>query len=266
MENKLNDFESSFDVLRDVLAEDEETFVKIQPILYENLAAALNGAEMKDEVEKVLREYDMTGATLDEITSDMEMAKSTLYDKIVELKEQHTDSENKMEFLDMVYSMFETFFNVVVLHYSNRNGANVGIELLLETSKMPTYAHPGDQGADIYAPCDITVPANVRGFMVPTGLKMAIPHGWAVSIRPRSGMSKNTPLRISNSPATIDQQYRGEVKILFDNLSEEDYLIKAGDRIAQFILEKNYQAIFNQVDSVEPDTERGEGGFGSSGN
>jgi dUTP pyrophosphatase len=79
-------------------------------------------------------------------------------------------------------------------------------------------------------------------------------------------MSKNTPLRISNSPATIDQQYRGEICILFDNLSDEPYEIKEGERIAQFILEKNYHANYTQVDSVEPDTERGEGGFGSSGN
>ena len=95
---------------------------------------------------------------------------------------------------------------------------------------------------------------------------MAIPHGWAISIRPRSGMSRTTPLRISNSPATIDQQYRGEVKILFDNFSDKPVEIKAGDRIAQFIIEKNYRGDYIEVDTVEPDTDRGEGGFGSSGN
>ena len=95
---------------------------------------------------------------------------------------------------------------------------------------------------------------------------MIIPHGYAVSIRPRSGMSRNTPLRISNSPATIDQQYRGEIKILFDNFSNEPVTIKAGERIAQFILEKNYRADYSRVNAVEPNTDRGEGGFGSSGN
>ena len=101
--------------------------------------------------------------------------------------------------------------------------------------------------------------------MVSTGLKLNIPEGWAIAIRPRSGMSKKTPLRISNCVPTIDTGFRGEIRILFDNFSDEPVSIKAGDRIAQMILERNYRGIFTQVDSVEDDTDRGEGGFGSSG-
>ena len=101
--------------------------------------------------------------------------------------------------------------------------------------------------------------------MVSTGLKLNIPEGWAIAIRPRSGMSKKTPLRISNCVGTVDTNYRGLVCVLFDNFSDEPVSIKAGDRIAQMILERNYRGIFTQVDSVEDDTDRGDKGFGSSG-
>jgi dUTP pyrophosphatase len=143
---------------------------------------------------------------------------------------------------------------------------NVGVEITHPNAKIPTYAHDGDQGADIYAVEDITLEPHTYGNMIPTGLKLLIPHDWAVSIRPRSGLSKHTTLRISNAPATIDTQYRGKIMILMDNVGDKPYTIKAGERIAQMILERNYRATFCQVDSVEPNTDRGEGGFGSSGN
>ena len=102
--------------------------------------------------------------------------------------------------------------------------------------------------------------------MIPTGLKMEIPRGWAISVRPRSGLSKKTCLRISNVPGSIDTGFRGEIHILFDNIGFEPITIHKGDRIAQLVLEKQYQATFTQVDKVSEDTDRGSGGFGSSGN
>ena len=148
---------------------------------------------------------------------------------------------------------------------STRTHVNLFVELCREKAKLPLRAHETDQGADIFAAEDIDLPAHSFGNMVPTGLKFIIPPGWAVAIRPRSGMSRKTPLRISNSPATIDETYRGEVMVLFDNFGDEPFHISAGDRIAQFILEKNYRADFIQIDNVPSDTERGTGGFGSSG-
>ena len=185
---------------------------------------------------------------------------------MTEINEKYSGSQIKAELVDMVYSLIESFYAVVALRITNRDKVTIGIEIVHPDAKIPTYAHEGDQGADIYAVEDTIIEPHTFGNMVPTGLKMMIPHGWAVAIRPRSGMSRTTPLRISNSPATIDQQYRGEVKILFDNFSDKPVEIKAGDRIAQFIIEKNYRGDYIQVETVEPDTERGEGGFGSSGN
>jgi dUTP pyrophosphatase len=185
---------------------------------------------------------------------------------IEELKQDYPDSPAKQAFCDMLASVIETYFMNVVGKLANRDSVNIGVELIHANAKIPTYAHEGDQGADIYAVEEIVVEPHTYGNVIPTGLKVIIPHDWCLSIRPRSGLSKNSTLRISNSPATIDQQYRGEIKVLIDNIGDAPVTIKAGERIAQMILERNYQAKYHKVDSVEPDTERGEGGFGSSGN
>ena len=91
----------------------------------------------------------------------------------------------------------------------------------------------------MYAKQEITIEHNSFGTVVPTGLKVAIPSGWMLSVRPRSGLSKQTGLRISNSPGTIDTGYRNEIGIIVDNIDDVNYSIKKGDRIAQLVLEKS---------------------------
>jgi dUTP pyrophosphatase len=236
------------------------------PVISQELTNTFMGPTVEAQVDEYFRQCDLMGYTLDQYSKDLEAGRAALYQVMTEIKEKYSDSQVKSELVDMVYSLIESFYAVIALRIASREKVTIGIELVHPNAKIPTYAHDGDQGADVYAVEDITIEPHTYGNMVPTGIKMMIPHGWAVAIRPRSGMSKNTPLRISNSPATIDQQYRGEVKILFDNFSNEAYSIKAGDRIAQFVLEKNYRGDYIQVDAVEPDTDRGEGGFGSSGN
>lgn len=134
-------------------------------------------------------------------------------------------------------------------------------------AKLPTYAHQEDACADLYVPEEVIIPANARGFKVGTGLAGAIPSGWEIQVRPRSGMSAKTPLRISNCVGTIDSSYLGEWCVLFDNLSNEDYPISAGDRVAQAALKPVYYFCGEEVDDVHniKQTERGSGGFGSSG-
>lgn len=245
---------------------DDKDLEAKMPIITQELTNAFTGSASEAQVDEYFRECDLMGYTLEQYSQDLEVGRAALYHAMTEIKEKYSDSQIKCELVDMVYSLIESFYAVIALRITSRDKVTVGIELVHPNAKIPTYAHDGDQGADIYAVEDITIEPHTYGNMIPTGIKMMIPHGWAVAIRPRSGMSKNTPLRISNSPATIDQQYRGEVKILFDNFSDEAYSIKAGDRIAQFVLEKNYRGDYIQVDTVEPDTNRGEGGFGSSGN
>lgn len=253
-------------VLEDVLEEDDEKLEMVFPALINELEKAFTGERGEQAAQEFVMLCDLAQISPEEGIKELKKSQSEINEIIEELKEKTTNSDIKAQFLDIIANMADTFFGTIALRFNLRTYATLGIELSHPAAKIPTYAHTGDQGADIYAPEANTIPAGARGYMVHTGIKLLIPHGWAVSIRPRSGMSKNTPLRISNSPATIDQQYRGEVCILFDNLSDEPYEIKQGDRIAQMILEKNYHAAFYQLDSVEPTTDRGEGGFGSSGN
>lgn len=259
----INQFVEAFE---DLFKMTDEELERAKPTIEQNLLQSLSGPAAMETINEYFKQCDLMGYSLDDYNKDIEMGRSVIYDMMESVKEAYQNSQVKCEIVDMVTAALESFQSLVTLQLAGRDNPYVGVELIHENAKLPTYAHDGDQGADIYCPEFITIPANARGYMVHTGIKLLIPFGWAISIRPRSGMSKNTPLRISNSPATIDQQYRGEICILFDNLSDEPYEIKEGERIAQFILEKNYHANYTQVDSVEPDTERGEGGFGSSGN
>lgn len=233
--------------------------------LANNLSKVLNNAEVDSVSENFLREVDLGGYPPQLVIADLDKAREAVYVLIGGLKEKYSESPAKQGFCDMIATVIETYFMSMIGKLANRDSVNIGVELIHDNAKIPTYAHEGDQGADLYAVEDITIEPRTFGNVIPTGLKVIIPHDWCLSIRPRSGLSKNSTLRISNSPATIDQQYRGEIKVLIDNIGDNPVAIKAGERIAQMILERNYQAKYHKVDSVEPDTERGESGFGSSG-
>lgn len=244
---------------------DEQVAERAEAIV-NNFSKILDSPEMMETYNQIVKEIDLNGYHPQRVISELEQARELVYIAINGLKEKHPNSSTKQSFCDMLGSAIENYFVVVISRLANRDSVNIGVELIHENAKIPAYMHEGDQGADIYAVEDTTILPHTYGNVIPTGLKVIIPHDWCLSIRPRSGLSKNTTLRISNSPATIDQQYRGEIKVLFDNIGDEPVKINSGERIAQMILERNYQAKYHKVDSVEPDTERGEGGFGSSGN
>ena len=244
---------------------DEETEERMETFI-NDFSFILNGSEMEEIREEIFREVDFSGESPAVVLEGLKQAQELIAKAIEEIKLEYSNSTIKQTFCDMLGSVIETYFLSLIMSLTNRDSVTIGVELIHENAKIPTYAHKGDQGADIYAVEDTTIEPHTYGNMISTGLKMAIPYGWCISIRPRSGLSKNTSLRISNSPATIDQKYRGEIRVLFDNIGDEPITIKTGERIAQMILERNYQANYYKVDSVEPDTERGEGGFGSSGN
>ena len=176
-------------------------------------------------------------------------------------------SEEKRKIMTEIFSIIADIQDEISMRYAENNDAILFFQFLNPNAKIPTYAHKGDAGADIYAPETVVIPANVRGFKVETGLCCAIPDGWEIQIRPRSGMSMKTPLRISNQIGTIDSSYMGEWCILFDNFSDNSYTINAGDRIAQAVLKPSYSFLGKIVDNVHSikNTERDNGGFGSSG-
>jgi dUTP pyrophosphatase len=128
---------------------------------------------------------------------------------------------------------------------------------------MPAYATSGAAGMDICAAESLTLDAGKR-HAVATGFAFAIPDGYEVQVRPRSGLALKHGITCLNTPGTIDSDYRGEVKVILANLGDEDFVINTGDRIAQIVVAPVTQGILVEVDALD-DTERGAGGFGSTG-
>lgn len=137
-----------------------------------------------------------------------------------------------------------------------------------QSFELPFYATEGAAGADIRASIpekqSITINPGQR-LLVPTGLAMEIPVGYEIQVRPRSGLSLKSPLLIVNAPGTIDSDYRGEVNIIIANFGNESYVIEHGLRIAQLVLAPVTQAHYVETSSPLSSTERGAGGFGSTG-
>lgn len=133
-----------------------------------------------------------------------------------------------------------------------------------ENGHIPTYAHATDAAADIYSAVDMTLAPHSLSNVVSTGLRIALPEGWAAYILPRSSIGMKTGLRLSNSVGVIDSEYRGEIGVMYDNHSDDPYEIHKDDRIAQMIVMPVHQFKPQPVDILS-ETERGEGGFGSTG-
>ncbi len=132
---------------------------------------------------------------------------------------------------------------------------------------LPAYETPGSAGMDLRAAVPETVPLTLRPgarALVLTGLSMAIPQGFEVQVRPRSGLAAKHGVTCLNTPGTIDSDFRGEVKVILINLGEEDFVIRRGERIAQMIVAPVVQAAWREIDSLD-ETARGSGGFGSTG-
>ena len=129
---------------------------------------------------------------------------------------------------------------------------------------LPSYAHPGDAGADLCTTVDLVLAPGERA-LVPTGVALAIPEGYVGLVHPRSGLAARHGLSIVNTPGTVDAGYRGEVKVLLVNLDpREPVELRRGDRVAQLVLQRVERAGFVEVDAL-PDSARGAGGYGSTG-
>ena len=131
--------------------------------------------------------------------------------------------------------------------------------------QLPVYATP--QSAGMVLRANIDEPITLRPMerrLIPTGLHIALPEGYEAQIRPRSGIAMKHGLTLLNSPGTIDADYRGEIGVLLINLSQQDFVINDGERIAQMIIARHEQADFVVVEELDQ-TERGEGGYGHTG-
>jgi len=128
---------------------------------------------------------------------------------------------------------------------------------------LPRYATAGAAGMDVVSAENLVLGPGERR-AVATGFALAIPQGFEIQVRPRSGLALKHAISVPNAPGTIDSDYRGELKIILINLGEEQFAISRGDRIAQIVLAPVVRAQWQEVDALD-DTERGAGGFGSTG-
>ncbi|HEY0358643.1 MAG TPA: dUTP diphosphatase [Mycobacteriales bacterium] len=128
---------------------------------------------------------------------------------------------------------------------------------------LPTYAHPGDAGADLVAAADTELPPGGRA-LVGTGIAIALPVGYAAFVHPRSGLAAKLGVTTLNAPGTVDAGYRGEIRVNLVNHGADPVVVRRGDRIAQLVVQRVEQAEFTVVD-VLPESVRGTGGHGSTG-
>jgi len=139
----------------------------------------------------------------------------------------------------------------------------VKIQKITEGAVIPSYAHPGDAGVDLYAAEDAVLKPGERR-LIRTGIKIAVPKGYEAQVRPKSGLALKFGLSIVNTPGTIDAGYRGEVGVICINLGSEPIKIEKGKKVAQMVFKKIETVKFEEVPQLD-DTSRGEGGFGSTG-
>ena len=128
---------------------------------------------------------------------------------------------------------------------------------------LPAYAHPSDAGMDIRSVADLVIPVGKRA-LVPTGLVMLLPPMYEAQVRPRSGLALKSGVTVLNTPGTIDSGYRGEVGVILANFGDDDFTVKKGDKIAQLVIAPVTQPEIVETDVVD-ETDRGAGGFGSTG-
>jgi dUTP pyrophosphatase len=141
---------------------------------------------------------------------------------------------------------------------------DIKIKLLDKSLPMPSYAHKTDAGIDLYSAVSCVLKPYERK-LIPSGVKLSIPEGYAGFVLPRSGLAIKNGISLVNSPGLIDSGYRGEICIIIINLDKEmDFTIKKGDKICQLVIKKVEKANLIEVEDLD-DSDRGEGGFGSTG-
>lgn len=237
---------------------EEEITDNSATIVFNTIEDSLTPKLKQMSVDNVVKNFTEENLTLAQAAELVEEVKKQTLAYI----ETFNPSEKKMDILNKVLDIFFDIFDRAVVQYE---GYDIVLPILLEEgAKVPTYAHDADAAADLFANEDIVIKAHSLGNMVHTGVKIGLPEGWRATILPRSSTGLKTPLRLSNSQGLIDSGYRGEVMLLFDNISDSDFTIKRGDKLAQLEVKPIYRFKAKIVESLD-ETERGQNGFGSTG-
>lgn len=257
MDEQLKTFYDSIQSLIDI---DEETLnEEMMAQIEANLDERLSPAMIEQSINTIIRNFEDEGVDKKEAAAIVDSIKDVINEMIFGEGEL---SVNKRELVERVLKRVYHIFDESVNRFHNYS---ITLPMTLaEGAIEPTYAHETDAAADLYALEDVNVDAHTQGNKIRTGVNIQLPEGWLAMILPRSSIGAKTPLRLSNSVGLIDSGYRGELICLYDNIADYNYSINAGDRIAQLLVMPSYRFKAQIVDSLE-DSDRGTGGFGSTG-
>lgn len=268
------DLIGGLDMFESLMSLDDETFAQLKPQVLQLFAETLHEPESISEFRTLAL---VQGYTKETAKEDFDLA-------IEAINEIDFLSESKKDFLKEIYTMSSNQLNKIIGTIGDV--IRIPCEMAREVP-MPIYAHDTDAGVDLYSPAEYTVGPG-ETIIIPTGLKVAIPEGYALLIQPRSGQSAKTKLRIANTPGLIDAGYRDEIGVIIENIEPpfkdidyefdstgnihiksilhgQSYTIAEGQRFAQMRLVQVPQAEFVQVESVGEIGENRGGGFGSTG-
>jgi dUTP pyrophosphatase len=227
----------------------DEQFKEVSLYINMTIEEAYSSENFKQEIRRLIHDPNFDYPALSK-------SFTTVLQEIEKLK----CIDEKKTFL---YNIIQGMIGSITDMYENPYDVLVPVQLLHADAKLPVYVHSGDAGADIFLTEDLVVPAHSFGNKIATGIACALPKGWQIEIRPRSGKSEKTRVRISNTPGTIDGGYRDEIGILIDNFGEE-ITFKKGDKLAQIVVQPVYRARFVTTEDVKSIGEDRGGGFGHS--
>lgn len=272
--NNLDSDDDTLKILGGLLNLPEDDFAQLAPVFLQELSQSYMSSNDRIAMVQML---NAQGIKIEDIKDEYERINKDIDEEL-----GASISAQKRSFLKEIISM--SYNAIMETEGVAKKTMRVPIEICDERARIPEYAHMTDAGMDVYALEDTTIaPGETK--LVPLGIKIAIPVGYAVLVQPRSGLSVKTKLRIANTPGLIDSGYRGEIKVIVENIDnpiralhpKEDgsldagsieygqaYTIGAGERIAQLRLVEVPHIAFYKVDQLE-ESDRGEGGFGSSG-
>lgn len=265
---------TSFDEIAAILALPEAEFALLAPVFLNHLEKGLNNVNDKLIM---IQSMNMAGLKAENVKEQ--------YEEIcLEIDNQMADqmSAQKRDFLKRILGI--TYNNLSEAEGVSKRNILIPIEYCRPDAKMPTYAHLTDAGMDIYLTEDVTIRPG-ETVLIPTGIKVALPFGYELQVRPKSGRSLKSKLRIANTPGTIDAGYRDEICIIADNIDPvirsadiddegrlynilwgSNIMLSKGEKIAQLVLNEVPKAVFYEVENVSSIENDGrKGGFGSTG-
>lgn len=255
----------------------DEQFEPLKPVVLDSLERSFNTPEVRLNFARALNSMELNLEDLEDFLNGMTIA---LQDSAL-----HNLSKSKIDFLTSIIGILHNAFTAS--EGISKRIVKIPIEKCDDRAKAPTYANTTDSGMDVYALEDITIaPGETK--LIPIGIKVALPRGYELQVRPKSGRSLKSKLRIANTPGTIDAGYRDEIGIIVENIEPvisdisyeyddegnlkitsidfgSSHTIGAGEKFAQLVLAEVPKVSWLQVDSVTGIGEDRGGGFGSTG-